>query len=73
MRNHLHVRLIPQVTIHQLRGMLVRTHLHVRLIPKGTTGQFPFSYRGTLLSIFARKSHSHQTKEAYYLTVTRER
>jgi hypothetical protein len=51
MFNRLHVRLIPQGKIYQLRGALVRTNLHVRLILKATKGQVAISYRGTLLSI----------------------
>jgi hypothetical protein len=47
----IHVRVIPQGTIYQLRGTLVCTVLHARLILTATTDQVPISYRGTLLSI----------------------
>jgi hypothetical protein len=47
----LHIRLIPQGTIYQLRGALLRILLHVHLILKATTGQVHISYSGTLLII----------------------
>lgn len=50
MGNFLLIRLIPQDTIYQLCGALVRAPLHVRIFLQATTVQVPIRYRERLHS-----------------------